>query len=114
MRILLSMLTLVASPVLRAAAPCDTIIQDMDKMRQAQQAVVMSLANNHETFASTLEETTAELELSSKKIPARAIKSMNRTAQAFRTRGVKGKEQAEQLDAATTELMNQVAACLKK
>lgn len=114
MRILFSMLTLLACPLVFAAVHCDTIMQDMEKMRQAQQAVLISLANNHEMMASTMEETTMELELYSKKVPAKALKGMSKTAQAFRARGLKGKQQAEQLNEATADLMANVAACLKK
>lgn len=114
MRPLLTLLTLLSTPLLFAAVNCDTILSEMEKMRQAQQAVVISLAGNHETFASVMEETTASLELYSKRVPATALKSMNKTAQSFRTRGVKGKQQAEQLDLATTALIEKVAACMKQ
>lgn len=114
MRLLLSLVTLLSTPLLFAAVNCDTVVAEMEKMRQAQQAVVISLAGNHEAFASVMEETTASLELYSKRVPAKALTSMNRTARSFRARGVKGKHQAEQLDMATTELIGKVAACLKE
>lgn len=112
--LLLSLITLAFPPLVLAAVNCDQVISDLQSMRRAQRTIMVSLANNHENFASSLEDVTAELELYSKKVPAKALKSMNKTAAAFRARGVKAKHQAEDMDEATAELIENVAACLKK
>lgn len=96
-----------------AAAPCAQLKQELKAMQKAQQQIMASLVNNHETFASSLEEYSSavgEANISSKKVVS---KQMNDSAQAFRTRGVQGKKMAHQLNAATGDLLARVASCLK-
>lgn len=98
----------------QASIECKGLVKELEGMRQAQQVMLVSLASNHEVFASSVEDITAELQLSSKKVPNKTLKSMNKTAQAFRIRGLKAKRQAEQLDEATADLIERVALCLSK
>lgn len=112
--LLLSILTLTFPPVVFAAVNCDGLLEDLETMRKAQQSIILSLASNHETFAASLEDVTSEFELYSKKVPAKALRSMNKTAKAFRARGIKAKAQADRMDEATAELIESVAQCLKR
>lgn len=112
--LLLSLITLAFPPLVLGAVNCDEVLSDLQAMRRAQRSILVSLANNHESFASSLEEVTADLELYSKKVPAKALKSMNKTASAFRARGIKAKRQADNLDEATADLIDNVERCLKK
>jgi hypothetical protein len=94
-----------------AGASCAQLKQELLAMKKAQQSVMSSLVNNHETFASTMEEyslTIQEKPKSQKQIG----QQMNKSAEAFRRRGVQGKQMASQLDAATADLISRVAECL--
>jgi hypothetical protein len=93
---------------------CASVEQELESMRKAQQTLMLSLANNHETFATVTEETSLQLEMTNKKAPKKVLKNMNDTAQAFRQRGVKAKNQAELLNEATVEVIQSVVACLKR
>lgn len=97
-----------------ASLECKALVKELEAMRQAQQTLLLSLASNHEVFASSVEDITSELRLSSKRIPARTLKSMNKNAQAFRVRGLKAKHQTEQLDEATADLIARLSLCLSK
>lgn len=95
------------------AADCKGLMQELESMRKAQQALMLSLANNHETFATVIEETSTQLELSNKKVPKKVLQNLNQTAQAFRQRGVKAKDQVELLNEATADVIESVEQCLK-
>jgi hypothetical protein len=113
LKLILSVL-ICMSPALTFASNCGEVLNEFEAMRKAQNAIMNSLANNHEAFAGTIEELTMNLELRSAKVPQQAIKSMNQTAQAFRQRGVQAKKQALKLDDATAELSDKIKNCLKK
>lgn len=112
------LIALLMIPVLYAgevkAQDCGALASELHAMKNAQQQIMKSLADNHETFAVSVEEVTAELELRSSKVPAKAIKSMNKTAQAFRQRGVQAKKTVEALGEATEDLIARVETCLQK
>lgn len=93
-----------------SAGKCEELKSELAAMQKAQQQIIMSLVGNHEAFASSLEEYSEILD--SKQSPKALTQSMNKSAAAFRTRGVQGKKMAQQLGKATEDLMARVAACL--
>lgn len=96
-----------------AAADCSALKEELQAMQKAQAQIMNSLVSNHETFASSMEEYSLAMEKSSASAVKGVSKEMNSSAQAFRTRGVQGKKMAQQLDAATSDLLARVASCLK-
>lgn len=82
-------------------------------MQKAQQQIMLSLVNNHETFASSLEEYSSVVAKAGEASVKVASTRMNDSAKAFRTRGIKGKEVALRLNKATGDLIARVATCLK-
>ncbi|MEK2646941.1 hypothetical protein [Bdellovibrio sp. BCCA] len=96
-----------------SATPCAELKQELKAMQAAQQQVVASLINNHETFASSLEEYSTVVK-TAKGSSVKAVSSqMDESAQAFRSRGVQGKKMAAKLNDATGDLLARVASCLK-
>lgn len=91
-----------------SSAKCQGLKEELMAMKQAQSQIMQSLVNNHETFASSMEEYSQDVV----KAPKATAKEMNKSAQAFRTRGVQGKRIAAKLDHATEELIQKVAECL--
>ena len=98
----------------QASTQCGALVQELEGLRSAQQSILNSLAANHETFATSYEEVKMELELHSKNINKKALKAMGRTAEAFRSRGLKANQQAEKLDLLTSKLISEISICLKK
>lgn len=101
---------LFASDVFAASssAKCQGLKEELLAMKQAQAQIMQSLVNNHETFASTMEEYSESVT----KAPKVTAKEMDKSAKAFRTRGVQGKKIAAKLDHATDELIQKVSECL--
>lgn len=95
-----------------ASADCQKLKQELQLMQQAQQQVLKSLINNHETFASSLEEYSMAIDAAPRGAPIVA-KKMNNSAEAFRTRGLQGHKTALKLTHATNDLLARVASCLK-
>ncbi len=96
-----------------AATSCADLKQELQAMQKAQQQIMASLVNNHETFASSLEEYSSavgEAKGTSVKVVSQR---MNNSAQAFRSRGIQGQKMTTQLNAATGDLLARVASCLK-
>lgn len=91
---------------------CGEVLKEMQALRKAQQSLLLSLASNHEDFASSMEELSADLG-HVKKAPPKALKNMTKTAQAYRNRGLTAKRQAASLDQATLQLTEEIEACLK-
>jgi hypothetical protein len=103
-------LMMAASPAMaRSHADCQGLKTELRAMQKAQSQIMMSLVNNHESFASSME----EYSLAVGKAPATVSKEMNKSAQAFRTRGSQGKQIAEKLNKATGDLIARVASCLE-
>ncbi|MBX2988423.1 MAG: hypothetical protein KF802_11060 [Bdellovibrionaceae bacterium] len=104
-------------PVVLAHVPaygaCQDLMEELRVMRKAQQSLLTGLADNHETFASAIEDMTSMLKLSSEKASRPELLSMNRKAQAFRKRGRSAQRQTERLDAATADLISRIEDCLK-
>lgn len=94
------------------AGNCQELVVELKAMKKAQQEIMGSLANNHETFAVAVEEIAADLELRASKLPVKAAQSMNKTAQAFRQRGVQAKKTVGMLGDATDDLISRVETCL--
>jgi hypothetical protein len=93
------------------ADSCAQLKNELKSMQKAQASVMSSLVNNHETFASSLEEYSSTLQ--EKPATAKHVGvQMNKSAHAFRRRGVQGKQMAQQLNAATADLLARVSECL--
>ena len=97
-----------------ASVDCRHLRDDLAGLRQAQQAILVSLANNHENFAASFEEVSTEAQLNHMRIPSAFLEAMKKTAAAYRARGVAAKAQAEKLDRATGELIDEVMACVDR
>lgn len=95
-----------------AATDCTQLKQEMKDMQKAQQQIMGSLINNHETFASSMEEYSIVVKSAPGRARAAALQ-MDESAQAFRSRGIQGKKIAAKLNIATGDLLERVAACLK-
>jgi hypothetical protein len=95
-----------------AVADCAQLNQELKDMQKAQQQIMISLINNHETFASSMEEYSTVAKSAPGGVRAVATQ-MGESAQAFRSRGVQGKKIAAKLSEATGDLLERVAACLK-
>ncbi|KYG68600.1 hypothetical protein [Bdellovibrio bacteriovorus] len=96
-----------------AASNCAQLKEELKALQTAQQQIMLSLVNNHETFASSMEEYSSVV-ASAKGSSVNAVTAqMDESAQAFRTRGVQGKKMAVKLNAATGDLLARVASCLK-
>lgn len=103
--------TFLSGPALAAATSCAELKQELKSMQKAQALMMNSLVNNHESFASTMEEYSSTLQENSK-TAAQVAPSMNKSAEAFRHRGIKGKKMAMQLQKATADLVVRISACL--
>ncbi|ASD62403.1 hypothetical protein [Bdellovibrio bacteriovorus] len=95
-----------------AASQCAELKKELQAMQKAQAQIMASLVNNHETFASSLEEYSTTMKTAKGSAVKAVSKEMDQSAQAFRTRGVQGKKMATQLNAATGDLLARVASCL--
>lgn len=91
-----------------AASKCQGLKEELKAMQKAQTQIMQSLVSNHETFASSMEEYSAAVGVA----PVKTSKEMNKSADAFRNRGVQGKRIADKLDKATSDLIARVSACL--
>ncbi|MNT43998.1 hypothetical protein D3C72_1804970 [compost metagenome] len=94
------------------SSSCKELKAELVAMKDAQQQIMGSLVNNHETFATSLEEFSQVVGDAKKGSEGKISKEMDESAQAFRSRGVQGKKMATQLDKATNDLIKRVAACL--
>lgn len=93
-------------------ANCSELVDELKAMKQAQQVILSSLAENHGQFASHLNELATEAEMANGKIPGPGLKSMRATAKAYRARGESAQKQARKLDQATASLIEDVENCL--
>lgn len=81
-------------------------------MQRAQDQIISTLLQNHELFASSLEEYSA-LAKTSPNGGSVMSSQMLETAKAFRLRGLQGKKIATGLNEATGDLLDRVIACLR-
>ncbi|MBV2169865.1 MAG: hypothetical protein KUL82_14260 [Bdellovibrio sp.] len=96
-----------------ASSQCAQLKAELKAMQSAQQQIMASLVNNHESFASSLEEYSTVVK-SAKGSSVKVVSSqMDESAQAFRSRGLQGKKMAVKLQNATGDLLARVASCLK-
>jgi hypothetical protein len=105
-------LLLTAALAEASSGKCAELKKELAEMQQAQSQVMGSLVNNHETFASTLEEYSSVVTETRGSQSKAIAKEMNDSAKAFRTRGVQGKRMAGKLQEATGDLLARVAECL--
>lgn len=81
-------------------------------MQKAQDQIMTTLLQNHELFASSLEEYSTLIKTSSNG-GSQVSSQMLETAKAYRQRGLQGKKIATGLNEATGELLERAIACLK-
>ncbi len=96
------------------ATTCKDVLAELQLLRKAQNQIISGLADNHQSMADSLNKTALDLRLYNKPAPIRVVHNMNGMASAFRKRGEKAKDQAAALDAATAELTQKIAHCLRK
>jgi len=96
-----------------APSSCRELKAELSAMKDAQQQIMGSLVSNHETFASSLEEFSMVVADAKKGSEIKIAREMEESADAFRTRGIKGKQQAAALDKATADLIKRISACLR-
>jgi hypothetical protein len=99
---------MVCSNSVLAANKCQVLKEELKAMQQAQTQIMQSLVNNHEVFASSLEEYSAAVGVA----PVKVTKEMNKSADAFRARGLQAKRIADKLNQATSDLIARVSQCL--
>lgn len=95
-----------------ASASCQALKAELVAMQNAQKQIMTSLVNNHEAFASSLEEYSLILKDSKGTKSTGVSSSMTKSADAFRSRGLKGKQMAQQYHQASSDLLARVAQCL--
>lgn len=108
-----SILLFATNSMAATSSKCAQLKEELKAMQNAQQQVVSSLVNNHETFATSLEEYSSAVKSAKGSSIQKVSSEMDESAQAFRTRGVQGKKMAAKLNDATGDLMARVASCLK-
>lgn len=97
-----------------AAPNCRELVSELELLRKAQNQIIVGLAENHQEIGRSLNDISTRLRFYSKPVPLRVIHNMNNLASVYRKRGDKAKVQAEDLDAATSELIQKILSCLKK
>ena len=96
------------------ASNCGELRQELDAMKRAQQEMMESLVNNHETFASTMEEYSTSVSAAKGGTLNKTIsKKMGASAQAFRTRGIQGKRMQAKFQTASDDFTSRLNECLK-
>lgn len=103
---------LFVSSLAGAASDCAHLKQELNALQAAQRQIINSLVNNHETFASSLEEYSTVVRSTPKSSSSVALE-MSESASAFRQRGIQGRQTALKLNLATKDLIARVASCLK-
>lgn len=99
-----------------AASDCAGVISDLKAMQEAQATIKQSLVENHETFASVLEEYSETLNKSASQgqvVTQDAVKNMNESARAFRTRGQNARKLNQKLNQASDRVIAKAIECLK-
>lgn len=109
-----SLLVLMLSWGLAAPQPrCQNLVSQLQDLRKAQNHIITSLAQNHEVFADQLSALSFELALYKKTVPQKALSSMEKSAEAYRSRSDKAFQTAEKLDESTADLIKKIQSCLK-
>lgn len=96
-----------------ASSRCAQLKQELKALQNAQNQIFLSMVNNHETFAATLEEYGVAVENADEPAVKKISGSMNSSANAFRNRGIKAKQTAISLNKMTADLISRVVDCLK-
>lgn len=96
-----------------STSSCRALVEEMKQMKQAQNQIINSLAQNHDTFADQLSDLSFELALYKKTVPQKALQAMEKSAQAYRVRAMKAQDTAQKLDDLTGDLIERVQSCLK-
>lgn len=99
--------------VFPAPKVCEGIIEELQMMKRAQNQIIVSLADNHEMFATHLSDLSFELAIYKNTVPKKALIAMEKSAQAYRSRGTKAKGTAEDLKVLTEDLIQKIQGCLK-
>lgn len=96
------------------AANCEKYVKELNEMNKAQVALLTSMSNNHEMFATSMESYSEALDLTAGRAYKTVGKNMTSAAESFRERGEKGQAQAQQLDFYTKKLITKISQCLSK
>jgi len=99
-----------------AATNCAEVVSDLREMQKAQQSISQSLINNHETFATLLEEYSGTLNSSAamgQPVTKEAVTHMNESAKAFRVRGQNAQKLNQKLNQASDQVIARAIECLK-
>jgi hypothetical protein len=92
---------------------CRNLVEELNEMKIAQNQIINSLAQNHDTFADQLSDLSFELAIYKKNVPQKALDSMEKSAQAYRIRSHKAQETAQRLESLTSDLIQRVQRCLR-
>lgn len=96
------------------AEDCRKLSSDLDQLSRAQSVIMNDLVENHFQFANAFDDVADEIALSSQKPSPKTIKSMKKTAIAYKKRGQDARQISAGLEEATADLVEKVKACLKK
>lgn len=91
---------------------CSDLVAELKAMQKAQQTLLGSLTDNHETFARTIENLTGAIENSPGQVSEESLRSIDKAAQAFRQRGAQARKSVAKMDAATSNLVQRIEKCL--
>lgn len=109
------MFTLLATSAM-ASGNCAGVSADLKAMQKANQSISTSLINNHESFASILEEYSTTLNASAnlhQAVTKEAVTNMNESAKAFRVRGQNAEKLNLKLKEASEQVIAKAIECLK-
>lgn len=93
---------------------CSDLVAELKAMHKAQQSLLGSLTDNHETFARTVENLTGSIENHSGVVTDDSLRSIDKAAQSFRQRGSQARQSVAKMDAATGNLIQRIEKCLRK
>jgi hypothetical protein len=99
-----------------ASADCAEAAADLKAMQNARATITQSLIDNHETFASILEDYSGTLNTSAamgQSVTKEAVTNMNESAKAFRVRGQNAQKLNQKLNQASDQVIAKAIECLK-
>jgi hypothetical protein len=111
----LTIVSALVQPVF-AASDCDEVSADLKAMQNARASITQSLIENHETFATMLEEYSGTLNTSAamgQAVTKEAVTNMNDSAKAFRVRGQNAQKLNQKLNQASDQVIAKAIECLK-
>ena len=108
---------LLASPWAVGAINCGELGKELKEMERAQGEILSTMIENHEMFASSLEQYariagSAESQGKKNNLP-QVFQQMKLTAAVFRKRGAEGRKLQSEMDSATQDLFKRIRLCLR-